>query len=359
MTWTEHYGLLDRFVHRTAFASTGIQKIVADMEDTLFQPQLAGVSTDKPVFVTSLPRAGTTLLLDRLSSLPEFATHTYRSMPFLLCPLLWDRLSNGFRKDGKPMERAHGDGMQIDFDSAEAFEEALWQAWWPEKYADERIAPWSAADEHDEFDTFFTNHLRKIIVTTRQRKGPAATRYLSKNNANIIRIDKLVSLFPDAHIVVPVREPVSHIASLHRQHLRFLKAHDDDAFARDYMRAIGHRDFGANLAPLAFAGFDADANRATEMQFWLDYWIAAYSMLAANKCDRLTFVCYEELCAEPAATLSWLVERLNVTCSDLAELAADIKSQNRRTPIPDEIDRDKLDEAAGIYRYLKQLASRR
>ena len=83
-------------------------------------------------FVTSLPRVGTTLLLDVLSALPAFASHTYRHMPFVLCPILWDRISSGFRKEAELDEREHGDGIMIGYDSSEAFEEIIWMAFWGE-----------------------------------------------------------------------------------------------------------------------------------------------------------------------------------------------------------------------------------
>ena len=81
-------------MHRAAFAGIGLQKIVADLEDTVFASRFAAISCDRPIFITSLPRAGTTLLLEILSQLPATATHTYRNMPFLLCPLIWDQSYN-------------------------------------------------------------------------------------------------------------------------------------------------------------------------------------------------------------------------------------------------------------------------
>ena len=65
---------------------------IADLETRLFDTELAAFEPGDPVFVTSLPRAGTTILLEILAALPEFATHTYRDMPMVLCPMLWSRI---------------------------------------------------------------------------------------------------------------------------------------------------------------------------------------------------------------------------------------------------------------------------
>jgi len=95
----EGYSALDRLVHRLAFASPRVQLAAAEMEDSMFGSATEGVAEQDPVFVTSLPRAGTTALLTALSELEEFATHLYRDMPFVMAPVLWSRLSGGFESD--------------------------------------------------------------------------------------------------------------------------------------------------------------------------------------------------------------------------------------------------------------------
>jgi len=44
-------------------------------------------------------------------------------MPFVLVPMFWNGFSKRFRQNAPPTERAHGDGMMVDNESAEAFEE--------------------------------------------------------------------------------------------------------------------------------------------------------------------------------------------------------------------------------------------
>ena len=48
-------------------------------------------------------------------------------MPFLITPMLWDSISRPFQKPGTVVERVHGDGMTVGYDSPEAFEELLWR----------------------------------------------------------------------------------------------------------------------------------------------------------------------------------------------------------------------------------------
>ena len=123
------------------------------------------------------------------------------------------------------------------------------------------------------FTSFFSDHLRKITLV-RRGDAAASARYLSKNNLNISRTALLRRLFPDAIIVVPFREPMQHAESLLKQHRNFLGIHAEDRFASEYMRAIGHFDFGENLRPVDFDGwFERRQTEQTDvLAFWLEYW---------------------------------------------------------------------------------------
>ena len=82
------YGVLDRALHRVAFATTDLQLTLAGLERRLYRRELANVALDRPVLITALPRAGTTILLELLAATATFAASTYRDVPFVACPLL-------------------------------------------------------------------------------------------------------------------------------------------------------------------------------------------------------------------------------------------------------------------------------
>ena len=66
MNSEQSYSVLDRLIHRLAFATRGIQLTAADIEIALYGKAFRGVQVERPIFITSLPRAGTTLLLEML-----------------------------------------------------------------------------------------------------------------------------------------------------------------------------------------------------------------------------------------------------------------------------------------------------
>jgi len=316
----ESYSGVDRALHRVAFATYEVQADLADIEDRLFASHLGSIANQRPVFITSLPRAGTTLLLECCAALDEFASHTYRDMPFVMIPCLWSSFSGAFRREGQLKPRAHGDGMQIDFDSPEALEEVLWLKFWEKQYLADRIMPWPSRPR-EEFTTFFARHMRKIAWVRRGVRAEGV-RYISKNNLNIARVPLVRQMFPDATIVVPVRAPLDHCASLLQQHRQFSELHARDAFASRYMRAIGHFDFGAHLRPVDFERwYDARTARdALTLGFWLEYWVAAYRHLLASDRELVHFLDYDRLCADPVPGLRRLAERID--CRDVDRLVA-------------------------------------
>ena len=334
MVALNRYSALDRLVHRIAFATPNVQHAAAEIESSLFRRELEKVEIGPPVFVTSLPRAGTTLLLTALNASPELAAHLYRDMPFVMAPLLWARLSAPFQRKAVMSERAHGDGVTVGYDSPEAFDEVIWRAFWPEHFKPEGISLWSADEAQDAARDFMARHIRKLVIL-RCKGGTRPGRYLSKNNANIARIEPIRSMFPDAHIVVPVREPMSQAASMHRQHLNFLKRHAADPFARRYMRDIGHYEFGALHRPILFEGFAALAKglSPSHLDYWIAYWIAAFEHVSRHR-EQVLIVGYEDLCRRGEDAGRQLCDLLGLDSSS----APDIGARFRPPPQPPEFE---------------------
>lgn len=343
------YRRLDRLIHRMAFSSLGLQKALADVENRLYRDRINPEAAARPVFVTSLPRAGTTVLLNVLADLPEFGAATYRQMPFTLVPLLWSEVTRPLQRRAALTERAHGDGVKVGFDSPEAFEEMLWIAFWPEHYAGRTIRPWARDAGNPEFEVFFRGHMAKVVAAG----GDGARRYLSKNNVNIARLGLLERLFPDAAIILPVRDPWAQTASLLRQHLRFIELHAREPFARRYMEGLGHFDFGAALKPIAFGAAPPDPGAAEQSEFWLRYWADAYEAVLATAGERVVFVDHDALSAAPDAYLPPLADVLGLEHPD-AFLAAAAGFRPSRPVPPSEAPPDLRARVEDIYDELRR-----
>lgn len=347
------YGSLDRLLHRIAFAHPKLQRVLGDVENDLFSRQLTEVKVERPVFITGLPRSGTTLLLEMLYGTGEFATFTYRQMPFVLNPLLWDRLSSGSRKPAQRRERAHGDKMLVGYDSPEAFEEVLWLNYLSSELFDEHgMRTLCAGDLTEEFKAAFRRLAGKLICLSRHAETDSPMpRYLSKNNANIARLPAVASVFADARLLVCFRHPVAHVASLLTQHQRFNAMHDDDAFAARYMAWIGHHDFGRNFRPIGFAE-PIDGSRVAPA-FWLQYWIDAYRHALDHAPAQVRFVDFDSLLAEPHAVLDTLAESIGLAHTDrLLAAASTLRAPTTTTRSLEGIPANRMAVAEALHREL-------
>lgn len=306
------YSPLDQALHRLAFASASLQEAFEDIERVLYGKEWQTIKLTSPIFITSLPRAGTTTLLEALHKLPGTATHTYRDMPFIYAPVAWERLTGRFRKKNSSKERAHGDKLLINEDSPEAFEEIIWRRFFPAQFKSDNIELLEKASTN--FCTYFLDHMRKIALLRCPAKLESA-RYISKNNGNISRISAIQKTFPNASIVVPVRNPIDHAFSLWHQHSNFTKQHNQDRFTQRYMADIGHYEFGTLHKPISFHGMGEvqQSLKPDQADYWLHYWLCAFRHLM--NFDNIHIIAYEQLCINPESQLHKLSEKTQIMAS--------------------------------------------
>lgn len=301
------YSLGERIIHMIAFASPRLQRLAARVDDVVFRVLHRDIEYRPPIFITSLARGGTTALLNAFSELPSVATHIYRDMPFITAPYLWNRLGAPFRGEVIRKQRAHGDGLEIDLDSPEAFDEVYWSLYWPEKYDESRIGIWQEDDLQEEA----TSRLKMCFQKVPHLRGRFKAHYLSKNNLNIARLRVIRKSFPYAQIVVPIRRPAPHAASLLRQHRNFMKQQSNDDFVQRYMRDIGHLEFGLLHTPIAFDGFDSTLHSPDSPDYWLAYWIAAFREVLACT-DVCHIVLQDELRSNANSCMYHLLAKLGL-----------------------------------------------
>ncbi len=298
------------------------------LETRLLDGTFPDVRIDRPVYVTGLARSGTTILLETLARHPDVATHRYRDFPMLFTPYLWNRwLDRVPRKEEQATERSHGDGIAVTSESPEAFEEPLWMAFFPDQH-DPSIS--AVLDHHTRapaFERFYRDHIRKLLAVRGRR------RYVAKGNYNVTRIGYLAGLFPDARFVIPVRNPVWHIASLMKQHRLFLEGQQDNPPARRHLRRVGHFEFGEDRRPINAGDATATAQvmelwrTGEEVRGWARYWSQMHHFIAdLAERDRasghaILTVRYEDLCAEPLRVLDELLAHCGLP-ADAAFLSA-------------------------------------
>ena len=305
--WMDHLG---GFIER----HTGWWIKLGSLETKLVEGTIPAAPIDRPIYVTGLARSGTTILLETLARHPDAATHRYRDFPMLFTPYLWNRwLDLVPRQAEAPAERSHGDGIAVTSESPEAFEEPLWMAFFPHQHDVSSSAVLDRQTDCPQFERFYRDHIRKLLAVRGRR------RYVAKGNYNLTRVAYLSKLFPDARFVIPVRDPVWHIASLMKQQRLFLDGQRDNPPAKRHLRRVGHFEFGEDRRPIN-AGNDQAAAAIVELwrdgqevRGWARYWSQLHRYIAdlleqdTRLRSAVLIVRYEDLCADPRTTLQELL----------------------------------------------------
>lgn len=299
------YSATEKLLHR--FALGPLAEMTHDIERSRFL-KTAPSADGSHVFVTGLARSGTTILMREIFASGKLGSLTYADMPFVLAPNSWARFARGGAKRAKVAERAHGDGIMVGYSSPEALDEVFWRVADGAAYikADHLAPHRPSAEVLDGYQDF----MRLVML------AKSTSRYLSKNNNNILRLLPLSRAMPRSSFLISLRDPVQHASSLLSMHKRFLSA---DNFTRDYMTWLGHHEFGVTHRPFRF-GQPAKGDPMT-MDYWLNLWIEVHAALAKVEevQSNVAFVPYELIARDPAV---WrmLARRLEVTALPLQEI---------------------------------------
>ncbi len=302
-----HYAW-SRFFHRTR----AVWARLGNWETRLVADALEDARVERPIYVCSLPRAGTTILTELLNSHEQVTSHRYADYPNCWTPYWRNTLvqMQGQRRE-RAVERAHADRIAVTRQSPEAVEEVLWRYFFKDdaclRILDEQVS-------NPAFERFYVDNIRKLTVVR------GARRYLAKGNYNFARMRYLLTLFPQARFVIPLREPSAHIASLIKQHRLFCEAAKGDSRIPDMLSMSGHDEFGPARRVIDFSNpiltqavceaWDNDQ----EVLGWALYWRAAYEHLLTQLendvliADAVCLVSYSQLCAQPEAQIDRILK---------------------------------------------------
>ena len=205
-----------------------------------------------------------------------------------MAPNLWAKLSAGGRQRIQAVERAHGDGILVDNKSPEAFEEVFWRV--VDDYS--FVTPQGVFSHVPEANSLAEYRVYRDLVCRRYSRN----RYLSKNNNNLFRLATLARDFSDDVFLIPFRDPPVHAQSLLDQHRRFSGG---SSFVVNYMRWLGHFEFGDTHLHFMFDDPLSYQHAPTELDYWIEVWIRTYSFVLKilnQRLDNVIPVCYESLC---------------------------------------------------------------
>ncbi len=299
---------LTNFLGKLSNQCSGALFKLGDVETKLFSEDTRDIEIKSPVFITGVPRSGSTILLEIMASIDGTATHRYSDFPFLQTIVFWNMIFKMLPGiSSEKQERAHQDGLMVNKHSPESMDEMLWMAFFDNIHQVLESDALDSKTSNLAFEEFYKAHVKKLLYV---RKGE---RYICKNNYAVSRIEYLLQLFPDAKFIVPFRNPVDHIYSLVKQHKLISIAQHDDPKALNYMNWCGHFEFGLNFKPIHFTNAEiiSDIQTAWHSEDWIRayvmQWRETYTYLLNLKNsdigESLHFVSYDHLCDNSAEVL--------------------------------------------------------
>lgn len=268
------------------------------MERMLLRKQILKITSPGLVFITGLARSGTTALFNHIFGSENFASLKYSDMPFLLMPNLWHSIHK--TKPAELAERLHADGLLINQDSPEEFDEFFWKVFLNNNYVKkEKLLLHNPADY---VMNYYDEYTRLICYLNKKQN------YLSKNNNNILRLNSLLNKFPQAKVILLYRNPLDQAASLMKLHQSFSKLQEQDAFMLSYFNYLGHYEFGKNHKPFFFGGERMDGNEylPDDINYWLKEWYNYYQYALVHFIEKVHFVAFEDLCSNPLVVNDYL-----------------------------------------------------
>ena len=312
----QNYSKIQKFFHNFVFKKKVINDLLYEFEKILFL-RYENFHNHSHLFISSLPRSGTTSLLNFFYSSNKYASLTYRNMPFLLSPNI-SKLIN--KKNISEKKRLHDDGIKYDIDSPEAFDEIFFNK--GEKFINEELL----------------KYINLIMIA--QKKN----HYLSKNNLNFKRINLIQKLLPNAIFLVPIREPLQQANSLLNQHLLFCNLQKKDDFIQRYMNFLSHNEFGLDHRfwnkPIKFK----DCN---DINYWLEQWLLFYySMLKKHELtENCFFLIYEYL------NNSVYIKKFlsTIKFNDLKKVNLNFFKNSNKSQIKLNYDKNLYNDAINIY----------
>ena len=262
-----NYNKFEIFLDDIFLGKKIILKSIYELEKLFFLKKVK-YHENKHIFITGLPRSGTTALLNFLDSFDGLDSLKYRNMPLVLSP----NFSKIFKKKkNQSQERLHKDNIYINLESPESFDEVFFKNF-----------------NEKEIELELLNFINLILNSNN------SNRYLSKNNLNYKRIELIRKILPNSLFLIPIRNPIQHAYSLLNQHHNFKKIHKTSNFSKRYMKYLGHEEFGDihthwNV-PKNFAELDT-------LNYWLEQWKLFYLNIYEKykNLKYCKFVIYEKL----------------------------------------------------------------
>ncbi len=294
------YTATEKTLHKLYLSNYFISKSSLELEEILYGSKAKKLEIKEYVFISGLARSGTTALMNKIFSTGEYASLQYSNMPILFSPNMWNKK---LKIDSH--ERAHKDGIIIDGNSPEEFDEYYWKVFLNDSYIKDGLLAHEVPQKV--LDKYLT-YVSLICLSKGKQK------YISKNNNNILRLSSLKKI-EGSKVVILFRDPISHASSLKKLHKSFSASQTEDPFALDYFNYLGHHEFGLGHKPFVLNPNPEQQEMPYEidsLNYWLQIWVNYYQYLIENIAMVDLLISFEDLVQQPNTVFEYVGTNLDV-----------------------------------------------
>ncbi len=315
-----------------------VYKSLSDFESWVLKAELNEVKINKPIYISSLARSGTTIISEILSNHESCAYHRYNDFPMVFTPYWKNWISQRQIKfEQKKIERSHNDRVLINNQSIEAFEEVIWKYFFKNAHKN-GFANTLTLDQKHPFVSYYQDHIKKHLLIKNK------SRYLAKGNYNINRIEQILSIFPDAKFIIPIRHPINHIASLMKQHRLFNQVGKANRKVDQQLIASAHFEFGKHREIIVFENLELASNikknweQGKEIEGWAYYWLSIFQSVTnlLEKSHRIKkavkLIKYEDLCRNSNQGIESILQHCELDDSLFSKIKAEY---NEKLSLPE------------------------
>lgn len=267
---------MNYFPYLIASKADFLLRAFGEIEDSIIKNKKKNRIT-KPIYILGCPRSGTTLLTHILSNSKQLGYFQYKDFPFYRNIYFWSKINKLYYFGLKKQRRPHGDDLLIDQLSPDSFEEVFWSKNL-KNYYDNKIYSLDNNAEVLRLENLYKVFINKLLFVKK------ASRYLTKNNYNILRIELLKKITTAPKFLICFRNPILTAKSMEKVNNIFVNKSQKDNFFDKKLNFMCHFEFGNQKRPLRLS---KEGYEKTEY-FWrknkiyegyLQQWIDIYSYL--------------------------------------------------------------------------------
>tara|TARA_B100000242_G_scaffold292973_1_gene269736 strand:+ start:1103 stop:2116 length:1014 start_codon:yes stop_codon:yes gene_type:complete len=291
----------------------------------------------KCIFVSGMPRSGTTILTHIISNFDDVGSFNYSDLPFTKIPFFWSKINWIYYLRNKSSERIHGDGLRINLLSPDAFEELIWSEHLP-NYETGNFSNFLDFNyENRKLEKELARSINKILLLRKKQI------YLSKGNYNLFRIKYINKIIKNSFFLICIRNPSDVINSSIKVHKKFLQIGEKDGKFTDEMNELCHFEFGKNRKDPFKNNFYIG-----ETKYYQNQWVRFHKLILDEykNLNNVFLINFDKLILNPEKSILAIASKIKCKClGDLTHYIKNKPSKNIENKIND-------DQISQIYKLL-------